>query len=411
MKLNLSAPILILILWSSIVLMLLIYLGNQKAWQDHLVVDFGFYYRVAYAFFKNHSFGIIPENAYFPGSLFFFLIPAISFLFTNYSWEDFIQSFIAVNIILIIIHLIIYYKKSITSAYIFLAILAFSGPLILYRHELFSSLILLISLIFLRNNKINSASFFLGFATSIKIFPVLILPYYFILALKNNQRSKIINILTFFIIGVLTTLSVYVLQGSPISEISKSLNFNTTKPVHIESLWASFLTLNGKLINGNWILGKSDQNGIYGIDPNYVTIPIDFFNYAWVLPIAVFYLYILKKSGPNEKVKPEISFLIILLFIIFSKIITPQYLFWFLPLFPLFTVGRNINLLSASLVVILLTVMLTQFIYPLHYTDLLFKFYTSGQDSQYFFILFFRNILLILLFFLVFRLTFKKTAS
>ena len=411
MFLNSFKSIWFLVAITILVLVFLVYLAYQKAWYDHLAVDFGFYYYVAFGFFQNLSFGIIPENSYFPGSLFFFLIPAISFLFTNYSWPSFILSFIIVNIILILIHLIIYYKQSIIAPYIFLAIIIFSGPLILFRHELFPSLILILSILFFRKNKINLAAFTLGLATSIKIFPSLILPYYLILIFKSLEKRKILNILIFFTTGIMLTFGVYFLLGSPPSEILKSLSFNATKPVHIESLWASILTLKGKIIDDIWILGKPDQNGIYGLDPNYVQQPIVFFNYLWILPMSLFYLYIYKKTGQLRMLKVEIIFLIILLFIIFSKIITPQYLFWFLPLFPLFDLTQNKKLLILPFLIILLVVLFTQYIYPLHYTELLWNFYTNGTDTKYFYVLTIRNLLLILLFFAVFKLTFLRKSN
>lgn len=399
-----------LIVFSIITMVSLLYLAYQKAWYDHLVVDFGFYYYVVNIFWHNFSFGIIPENSYFPGSLFLFLIPGTTLLFkSSNSWQLFILAFVITNIFLIFAHLFVYRKSSHSAPFIFLVILLFSGPIILFRHELFPSIVLILSLLLWKARKINLSALTLGLATSIKIFPALIFPYYLILVLKNGEKRRIINVLIFFALGILLTFSVYFILGSPPSEIAKSLNFNTTKPVHIESLWASLLTLKEQLINDVWILGRADQKGIYGLDPSFVTFSIAFFNYFWIIPMSLFYLYIYKKTPKDQELKIEITFLIILLFIIFSKIITPQYLFWFLPLFPLFDLNKNRKLLISSLITILLIVLFTQYIYPLHYTELLWKFYTNGTDTKYFYILLVRNLLLILLFLLVLKLTFKKS--
>ena len=110
--------------------------------------------------------------------------------------------------------------------------------------------------------------------------------------------------------------------------------------------------------------------------------------------MSVFYVYIFKKI---KSFKVEIPFLLILLFLIFSKVLTPQYLFWSVLLLPLFARSKLVLFTTA------LILLLTQYIYPLHYNDLIWKFYVDGSQSLVFYILVLRNFLMVLLFILIFR--------
>jgi hypothetical protein len=209
--------------------------------------------------------------------------------------------------------------------------------------------------------------------------------------------------------GAFLIFGLYILLGSSPSEILATVQLNSIKPVHIESLWGSFLTIFSKITSGTWALGKG-EHGIFGIDPRYIFLPLTFYNYFWIIPLGIFYIFLYKKVSKNGELMIEAVFLIVLLFIIFSKILAGQYIFWILTLFPLFKYHLKLeNLFVISFLVILAIVFLTQYIYPLHYNELLGIFYTSGNQVEYFYILFIRNIFLLILFALVWKMVFDKS--
>ena len=382
---------------------ILLILAFQSRWRYHLEVDiWGFYYPRFSYFLENLSFGKFGDNEYMPGAMFSFLIPGIALVILPNTWQNYLIGLFAINIILIVCHLFIYRKISQVSPFIFLAIILAAGPIVLYRHDLFVSLFLLISLILWKSKKSMLAPFFLGIAASIKIFPVLILPYFLLSQTAEQESRKIFKITITFLIGLFSILGLYLLTGARIGEILATLNYNATKPVHIESLWGSLLTLINAGVDGTWPRGLGDR-GIFGIHPQDIFLPLTFYNYFWLVPMSFFYFKIYRNFKNQESVFP-VAFLIILLFIIFSKILTPQYLFWFATLFPLLNFYKIPSKLNAAPILIMIAaLLLTQFIYPLHYNELLGIFYTSGQRAEFFFILLSRNLLLVILFFIIYQ--------
>ena len=343
--------------------------------------------------------------------MFFFLIPGLALLIGSNNAQTFLAGLITVNTLIVILLLYIYPIHNTLSPFIFLAILLFAGPIFFFRHDLYVSLVVILSLLLWKLHKRNLAALVLGMGESMKIYPLLILPYLLILSLKNFNIRKSIEILVMFVSGAFLIFGLYLLLGSSLSEILDTIQLNSLKPVHVESLWGNFLTIFSKVVSGEWALGKG-EHGIFGIDPRYIYLPLTFFNYFWIVPLSIFYVVLYKKVDKNGELKIEAVFLIVLLFIIFSKILTGQYIFWILTLLPLFRYRQKLKTsFIMAFVVILAIVFLTQYIYPLHYNELLGIFYTSQDQAEYFLILLTRNIFLVTLFLLGWKLAFDKVRN
>lgn len=385
----------------------LIYLAYQQPWKYHLEMDvWGFYYPRLLHFLDNLSFAGIGENEYFPGAMFFFLIPGFIFLFSNNTWQIYVIGLFVVNMFLVLLHLYIYRQHNILAPFIFLGILLFAGPIILYRHDLFVSLIVLLSILAWKSERRSLSMFVLGLATSVKIYPLLIFPYFLLIIIKRKSLKEVLKITSFFSFGILSIFGIYLLLGSSTSEVIEPMYVNSIKPVHVESIWGSILTVLNCVGDGYWPVGRG-EHGIFGIAQQDIFLPLNFYNYFWIIPLAIFYIFLSTKKTLLKSLNIEVIFLTILLFVIFSKIITPQYLFWFIPLFSLFSWQKErVYSLLGSFVVILAVVLLTQYLYPLHYNELLGIFYTSGAQVHLFYLLLLRNILLVILFILIFRFVF-----
>lgn len=377
-----------------------VFLAIQPKWSYHLQSDTrGFYYPRLVFFLDNFSFANYQGNEYFPGAMFFFLLPGVIFLFFENNYSAYLVGLFIVNIFLVLLHLIVYHRyvegdkpKDYFSSNIFLLILLSGGPLFLFRHDLFVTLFVLLSILVFNRGKRKLSFFLLGLATSIKIYPVLILPYCAIVGWRNDGKKMFVNLL-FYLCGLLTVVGAYLLLSSGVSDLILPLSINSIKPVHVESLWGSLLTIISWIANGYPAPGLG-ANGIFGIHPSFIYMPLFFYNYFWLFPLGLFYIYAFKKQR-SARVSAEIIFLIVLGFEIFSKILTGQYLYWFLALFPFLSLPQRQKYIAAFFC--LLIAFLTQYIYPLHYNELLGSFYHNGGMPFYFYVLLTRNLLLVAL--------------
>jgi hypothetical protein len=189
--------------------------------------------------------------------------------------------------------------------------------------------------------------------------------------------------------------------GADFNKIISDAQIHSLKPVHAESTWATLITLINWNDNGDHFIGRGAV-GIYGIKEESILMPKWFYNYLWILLIAVYYVFLLLRSRARKKLEFEsgILYTLVVLFLVTSKILTGQYLLWFALLFTIVTVPmmrKKQMWWGVELFLILLTLSLTQFIYPLNYEGFVRFYENSNNDSMYFWILAIRNIMLVIL--------------
>ncbi|HUV46979.1 MAG TPA: hypothetical protein VMW29_02485 [Candidatus Bathyarchaeia archaeon] len=378
--------------------------------KDHLQMDVvASFYKVG-KILKNRSFTDFGYNEYQPGAIFYFLIPALGYLIKN-SFEVYLFSTIGLNLF-ILTFLTFLYKKycGFFNALVFLLIVLFSGPVLLFRFEPVVALFVVVAILFWQKKGYFKSMLFLGLGTSIKIFPLILLPYFLILLFKQKQYKKIFQATFIFVLTNLFILSCYLFLGGKPQEVLTSIKVHSLKPVGVESIPGTILTYANKLIRGKYPLGIGNY-GIFGIRPGYNFLSDNFYNRLWILPVLIFYFFVLLKRI-KKTFQPEIAFLIINLFVLFYKGSNPQYFFWYFPLFPLFRLEeeKKFNYIP-ELYLILLILLLTQLIYPYLYNILLDIFYVYGQAKETFYLLSLRNLLVVFLFVILFKKIFFVTSK
>jgi hypothetical protein len=151
-----------------------------------------------------------------------------------------------------------------------------------------------------------------------------------------------------------------------------SFTVQSGRPLQLESTYSSLLLLG----NSMGILKAYVVQGTISLDVSSALAGPLARYYILVLAAALmgaYYLYyrcVRSREAANEPRDMaqllNYSFLAILVFIVASKVFSPQYLVWLYPLFPLVS-GR---FRSALWAIFLLAACLTWYIYPLHYWDL-----------------------------------------
>lgn len=384
----------------TVIVFIIIFLqATIPLWQNHLIVDIWFYFERAEHFFTYRTLSNLVNNEYLPGALFYFFIASPALLIEK-NLETYTWAFFLLGFIFLLAHISVYKKMGgYFGVFLFLLILLFTGPILLFRFELAVSLLVLLSIYFFKRKKISLSSFFLGIATTVKIYPALILPYYLIIFFKNKQYEKLLMVLGYFLLGIGIAGGTYFLIGGSLGELSGSLRFHSLKPLGMESPISSVLLLFYKNYYHQLpkILGAY---GVWGIDIDFLPVDLRFFNFFSLVVVFLLYFYIYCSKGLHKKFRTEIVFLIFLVFLFFSKNLNPQYFFWISSLVPILAIskgGKKVGEFVFLFTLILIILLLTQFIYPMLYTDLINSFSKGRVFTPVIYLLLLRNFLLLVL--------------
>ena len=386
-KLGLALTIIVLLLQTTL-----------PFWSEHLQTDVNVYFwRVQYLV-EHGNFTKLSGNEYQPGALFFFALLSPILLLKN-SADSFTLALFIVNIFLIGALALLYFRFGDgRNILLFSLILLLSGPIVFYRFELFVMVLVVFSLyLWQKKHALFWSALFLGLATMVKVFPIVLLPYYCLIAYKNKNLPMLLSILSGFAIGFGGFLLLFMLVfQAPLSIFSSSLVF-LRSPVHTESLWGVLLTLIPKLTAGIYAKGAGSL-GIFGIAPEFQIGPLWFYNNFWILPMSLFYLWYSKSRQTHDlNLDLRIVIGVILLFLTFAKILHHQYTLWFMLLLPLLNIDQIFknSFWVVNIFVILVMSLLHQYIYPLNFYTFIGEFYTYGTREYLFWMIVARNVLLV----------------
>jgi hypothetical protein len=363
------------------ILGLLLYLGSFQAYREHLLYDVSVYYIRSIHFYDHLSLQGVP-NEYLPVATAYFMAYSPIFMSGN-SLELFERFFTLGNcLLLILLGFIIKKNKGYLALLIYSGLLLCAGPIVLYRFEVLVILAMILAILRFQKHDYLSSSMLLAVGTMTKLYPVLLLPYFLILAFKQKGIKTALTYLATFLLTVAgVTLLYFIISQTSLTELVFSLDFHKDKPVGLESPLAALHHLYYYLQTG---LGTSivARHNTWGVDDAYLLLPMPVLTYLWLIPVVGMYLWLL-----FSKTK-QVSFLFIITFLssffIFSKLFTPQYWLWVLFLLPFLNVHKS-KLLWAIVFSSSIATAITQFIYPLHYFDFLGFFYSQDKNFEYLF--------------------------
>ncbi len=278
---------------------------------------------------------------------------------------------------------------------LFLSLLAIPGiGLVLSgRLDIFPACLTVVALWAWLNSRIVLSALILATAVMLKIYPFILFPLLLIKEFNaKNWRRFFLALSIFFGALVLINLPLFHLSQG---EYLQAFLYHARRPIEIESLYANAMMLQqvyweipAKVFftYGSMNISNSSQ-GIY--EALSKILPFLFF-----FEIYFFYFYRLRKAPDDpylQNREVNLFVLLILAFLLTSKVFSAQYILWLFPLAFLCAVPRP--RITALLFVILCA--LTQLIYPFFFLDLIaVKPLGIGLLSI-------RNILFLLMFFLL----------
>jgi hypothetical protein len=265
------------------------------------------------------------------------------------------------------------------------AILAI-GPIFIESYDVFPAILTLLSMFFFYNDKHRWAWIFLALGFMTKLYPVVIAPIYIFFYLRDRCYKRIWQSIIMF--GVVCLIIILPFLVTAPGSVGQLVSTHSARPLQLETTYSSVLLVLGKLTNiSPEIVYSYGSRNI--MNPTAETLAA----LSWLVTILFLlaaYWLIYRSIKANTTELPQIgtySLLIVCVLLISSKVLSPQFLIWLIPFFPLVS-GKKGVLLTAMLVVI---GALTYYIYPLHYDGF------ENNESAVVFVLFVRNLLIIVL--------------
>jgi uncharacterized membrane protein len=326
---------------------------------------------------------------YPPLSLLFFILPKL----LSPSWQVFSVYFQAEVLIFELAGLVLTYliarrlgkaPWTLLSVYS-IAILAV-GPIIGQQYDIIPAITTLLALYYFWLGHHKVAWVFLALGTMIKLYPALLAPIFLIIYLRNGEYRRIWSGLSVFALCCLLILSPFLIIGP--SNLLSLFDYHSLRGIQLESTYGAILLVAQKLgwttVTLVFNYGSWNFNGNLANIFSQLSTPI----MAIYLLGCYIFIYTQVRAGKSQFTRLGCyALLVILVTLITSKVLSPQYIIWLIPVLALI-LGR---LRYYVWLLFLFMGGLTYYLFPLHYAGLM-AFSTTEAA-----VLCIRNVLLIVI--------------
>jgi uncharacterized membrane protein len=320
-------------------------------WSRGAIVDWPTYLRYGDAIL-NH--GLVPYRdfavEYPPGALAVFIPPAA---FADYA-AAFAWEMAVVGVMLVAVVAAIRWQAAIYVA--FAPLLA--GSLILSRFDLWPALLTVAALGALLRERHLLGWGLLGAAVAAKLWPLVLVPLVLVWSYRAGRiRAALAGLVV--VAAVFVPFAIVAPHG-----LWNSVSGQASRPLQIESLGASFFTVFG---HPSVISSHGSQN-IAGHGALAT-----FFAFLQFATLVALWIAFARGPATSDRLL-RYSAAAVCAFIVFGKVLSPQFLLWLIPLVPLVR-GRR-GLLATGLLTLALG--LTQAWFPRRYWDYVYAFDGAG---------------------------------
>src|SRR5436190_1354269 len=243
------------------------------------------------------------------------------------------------------------------------------GSVMLSRFDLWPTALTVGVLAALLAGRDRLAAGVLGLAVAAKIYPVVLLPLLGVWVWRRSgRRAALISLAIFAAVVALCFLPFF---GLSPHGMWSSITRQSNRPLQLESLGSSVLLVLHQIAGvGITMESSHGSQNLAGSGPDAIAAVQ---SVVQILAVAAVWVWFLR--GPMERDRLVRAFAAaVCAFIAFSKVFSPQFMIWLIPLVPLVR-GRR-GLLASG--VLALALVLTQLWFPFNYWDLVaFRGYPS----------------------------------
>jgi Glycosyltransferase family 87 len=208
---------------------------------------------------------------------------------------------------------------------------ALLGHVFLNRYDPWPTALVSVALLALLIQRVRTAAVCLAIAIAAKIYAVAALPVAALhVARTQERRTGVRGLLVLLVVGTLITLPFAVVA---FGGLGNSFYVQSTRPLQIESLGASFLLVADQLglYDARFFGGKANSIDLHGTLPQVVSVLTSLLVVASVLLVVWTY-----RRGRDSRERFVAAFAAAVAgYVVFFKVVSPQYLTWLVPLVPL----------------------------------------------------------------------------
>lgn len=367
--------------------LLVFWSARLPLWSSHLQVDVWIsWLRVSYYFENGRTFTGLIGNEILPATLLYILAPVGLIPVGWLSYQTYLPATLVLNIFPLLLTWYLVKERKMLLSFLLLM-----GPILLFRFDGVVTLLLVGSFIAYAKHGYSLSGFLMGVATGMKVFPILFVPYLILLLITTKSFKEITSFLTSFAIALAIPVLIFLWMGGSVEQVQSALSFHSQKLISIESIPGSLIT-GYELLKTGFPPPLIPGNGIWSVPG-----PHELFNKIWLIPILFLYIVIYFRPIYSSKFDWRIPLSLMLTFLVFSKNLNPQYVWWFMVLLPFVKVGKWVWGLT------LVVALTNQLVYPIFYTTLIEDFYRNNQAYWIYILLMMRNISIMFIFILCLR--------
>jgi len=240
------------------------------------------------------------------------------------------------------------------------------GPIVSHRYDIFPAILVLLALYAFLSERHGCAYALLAAGVMTKVYPAALLPVFLLHHYRNHSYQGIRSALLTFAATVLAIALPFFLM-SP-GGLFDSFTYHAQRGIQLESTYSSLLLVAGEcgwlsvgleFTYGSWNLTGTAADVMAHV--SMLVLPLSLLAVYWMIHRHV-------RTRP-QSAQDLVShmLLVVIVLVATSKVLSPEYMVWLLPLVPLFS-GR---FRCGAWGVFFAIGVLTYIVYPLRYADLI----------------------------------------
>ncbi len=257
------------------------------------------------------------------------------------------------------------------SGSLLLCIPLLGSELMLARYDILVALLLFLTWQSRQNNRHIPAGVFLGLAVSLKIVPILVLPFLWLQTPHGKRRDVLLGCISGLLLGIAIPILIMGPQAV-LANIGYLLGYHEARGIQVESSWAGLLFL-WSAVSGAILTIDNIAQSFEIMEQTMIAMIASL---TTIAGLVFLFGKIAKDRTTSGSFDPPILFLPLLWAFLTTPVLSPQYFVWIIPLLLVYSAQELLDhphrimpwlLLSLTL----LTAALTHWIFPILYYDLI----------------------------------------